>query len=424
MNKNRLLLALLAIALGTNTASAASTYTFRTAVPGMQPATTGAPTAPAAKWSLLSTPATQFGTTKVGNKASTVNTVTLLNIGTAAGAPKIGTLGGANPEDFTVTNCQPVASDALCNIQVSFSPTAVGTRSATLSLETGNVSYTGLAIANTVTAVDYLVVAGGGGGGNDEGGGGGGGGVLYGTNFAVTPGSYTITVGKGGTPQAYNVEPSVGTGGNSSFASFIAKGGGGGAGWNRNVTSKVGANGGSGGGTWASYGVSSGTSGQGFAGGSGLLLDNSYSETIGGGGGAGGVGLSGTSTTSGAGGVGRSISITGVAQYYGGGGGAAGPFRGTAAAKYGVGGLGGGGAGGIPIAGQLNGQSGTPNTGGGGGGSADLGLNSQAGTAGSGGSGIVVIRYQGNPAATGGTVTTSGGYTVHTFLTSGTLTIQ
>jgi hypothetical protein len=50
--------------------------------------------------------------------------------------------------------------------------------------------------------------------------------------------------------------------------------------------------------------------------------------------------------------------------------------------------------------------AGSPNTGGGGGGSG-----------GAGGSGIVIIRYSGSQAATGGTVTTPspGAYTVHTF---------
>jgi hypothetical protein len=40
----------------------------------------------------------------------------------------------------------------------------------------------------------------------------------------------------------------------------------------------------------------------------------------------------------------------------------------------------------------------------------------------SGGSGIVIIRYQGPQRGTGGTVTTFGNYTIHTFLSSGTFT--
>jgi hypothetical protein len=34
----------------------------------------------------------------------------------------------------------------------------------------------------------------------------------------------------------------------------------------------------------------------------------------------------------------------------------------------------------------------------------------------------VIIRYLGAQVATGGTVTSSGGYTIHTFTTSGTFT--
>jgi hypothetical protein len=61
--------------------------------------------------------------------------------------------------------------------------------------------------------------------------------------------------------------------------------------------------------------------------------------------------------------------------------------------------------------------AGTANTGGGGGGYGGTGL---AGAA--GGSGIVIIRYSGvTPRATGGVITTSGGFTIHTFTSSGTL---
>jgi hypothetical protein len=39
-----------------------------------------------------------------------------------------------------------------------------------------------------------------------------------------------------------------------------------------------------------------------------------------------------------------------------------------------------------------------------------------------GGSGVVIIRYLGGQRGTGGTVTSSGEYTIHTFTTSGTYT--
>jgi hypothetical protein len=41
-------------------------------------------------------------------------------------------------------------------------------------------------------------------------------------------------------------------------------------------------------------------------------------------------------------------------------------------------------------------------------------------TGAAGGSGIVIIRYLGSTQATGGTITSAGGYTYHTFLSSGT----
>jgi hypothetical protein len=57
------------------------------------------------------------------------------------------------------------------------------------------------------------------------------------------------------------------------------------------------------------------------------------------------------------------------------------------------------------------GANGLVNTGGGG------------GASGNGGSGVVIIRYLGSvQRATGGTVTITGGYVIHTFTSSGTYT--
>jgi hypothetical protein len=41
---------------------------------------------------------------------------------------------------------------------------------------------------------------------------------------------------------------------------------------------------------------------------------------------------------------------------------------------------------------------------------------------GSGGSGIVIVRYPGSTKATGGTITSGNGWTVHTFTGNGTFT--
>jgi hypothetical protein len=87
--------------------------------------------------------------------------------------------------------------------------------------------------------------------------------------------------------------------------------------------------------------------------------------------------------------------------YAGGGGG-------NAAGTNAGGGAGGGGAAGNPA------TNGTANLGGGGGGSGT--------TSGNGGSGVVIVSYAGAQLFTGGTVTTSGGNTIHSFTTSGTLT--
>jgi hypothetical protein len=59
------------------------------------------------------------------------------------------------------------------------------------------------------------------------------------------------------------------------------------------------------------------------------------------------------------------------------------------------------------------------NTGGGGGGG---GGDSPAASGGNGGSGIIIVRYAGSQKGTGGTVTSNGGYTYHTFTASGTYT--
>jgi hypothetical protein len=68
--------------------------------------------------------------------------------------------------------------------------------------------------------------------------------------------------------------------------------------------------------------------------------------------------------------------------------------------------------------------AGTANSGGGGGGGCDEEDGSPFRPSGqAGGSGIVIVRYRGAPRATGGTITQSGGYTIHTFTTSGDLVV-
>ena len=320
-----------------------------------------------------------------------------------------------------------------------------------LHLDAGNTrSYPG------TPYVECLIVGGGGGGGMDMGGGGGGGGVLETTTPITLGAGMTVTVGAGGWgapaggggmrgdgagPQPANHQFTIPAtdGASSSFGGLTAIGGGHGAssyqGYNPDLVNgyKVAGSGGSGGGM-SGYGVAAdrgggaGTPGQGNNGGS--AGQQYYS---GGGGGAAADGTSATSTPHG--GAGRLSSINGTALYWGGGGGGA-SYSLSAGGNGGIGGGGGGavgtttggaglnagaaGGGGSPGA-QTNtpGGNGGANTGGGGGGGSHYNLTNAGGN---GGSGIVIIRYLGPQNATGGTVTTTGDYTVHTFLSSGTFT--
>ena len=140
------------------------------------------------------------------------------------------------------------------------------------------------------------------------------------------------------------------------------------------------------------------------------------------GGGGGGAGGAGSVVT---GGPSLNSSISGTSTAYAGGGGA-----GTWSAAAGNGGGGGAGNGTQGI--SLRGGDALANTGsGGGGGGGENGPLFRTAGGGDGGSGIVIIRYKtdgsdGIDAATttGGTKTTSGIYTIHTFTESGTFTVS
>jgi hypothetical protein len=259
-------------------------------------------------------------------------------------------------------------------------------------------------------SVEYLVIAGGGAGASVAGatdGGGGAGGYRCsvsgessgGGNSAESPilvasgTAYTVTVGAGAAVNADN-------GGNSIFSTITSIGGGLGSSF---VTSAKSGGSGGGGGNGANTG-GAGTSGQGYAGGS-----TSGSGRGSGGGGAGQVGANSTGNNGANGGNGVSSSITGSAVTRAGGGGGGSATTGTG----GTGGAGGGGNGESNNADDAT--AGTVNTGGGGGGSFEFGGRA-------GGSGIVIVRYLGTQRGTGGTVTSSGGYTIHTFTSSGTYT--
>ena len=276
---------------------------------------------------------------------------------------------------------------------------------------------------------DVLVVSGGGSGGAGYGGGGGGGAVKYFTSQTVS-GATTVIVGAGGA--AVNITTNGTTvsgnpGESSSFGILVATssatangpnsagGGGGGAG-----------SGGGAGGNFNTASISGGTavSGMGNNGGNSAGNGRNFSNVCGGGGGGAGAvgGLGGTNTSpanrGGAGGAGISNSISGVAVFYGGGGGGGVTFNGNA------GGAGGNGGGGAGSKGDVAATNGTANTGGGGGGFGASNGGASNNYSGAGGSGVVIVRYPGSTIlATGGTVTQAGGYTIHTFNSSGTFTV-
>lgn len=263
-------------------------------------------------------------------------------------------------------------------------------------------------------SVDVLVVGGGGGGGNSPdrtGGGGGAGGVITTSGYAVTAQAYAVTVGSGGSANA--------AGSNSVFGPFTAIGGGRGGQKTTGATT-----GGSGGGAFHNPADSgkAGTSGQGNAGGNGYDSGDGINGTFGAGGGGGQsqVGANGVAASGGKGGNGYTSSISGSSVVYAGGGGGACQHLGSSSCSAGAGGIGGGGAGGNS---GSAGTAGIINTGGGGGGGSSVGAGAGA-AGGAGGSGIIIISYPtGSMNATGGTITTSGGYTIHTFTSSGTFTV-
>jgi hypothetical protein len=269
----------------------------------------------------------------------------------------------------------------------------------------------------TVTVSVLVVGAGGGGSGYGGYAGGGGGDVVVDLAHVVGLQSYIVTVGNGGAGTSVTGAKG-GDGANSSFDTLTAKGGGGGGGgYTGGADGPAAGNGGSGGGGGARYtsGGSTSTAAGGsasginvHAGGAGAPLTAVVANlAAGGGGGAGSAGSAGSATgVGGIGGAGFTSSVSGTSQVYAGGGGGGGQ-SGSAA-----GGSGGGGAGGYTA-----GTQGTPNRGGGGGGSV-------LGAGGTGGSGVVIIAYPtGLLTATGGTITTLGANTIHTFYYGGTFAI-
>ena len=221
--------------------------------------------------------------------------------------------------------------------------------------------------------IEYLVVAGGGGGGVGRAGGGGGGGFVEGA-MTISPGTYTITVGAGGSAGLNDSQG--GDGGASSIGALVTTvGGGGGGGWITNTGRNGGSGGGASNGGSASNTKTPGTATAGTGQNGSSNFDGQYG---GGGGGAGGYAFAAVSKN---GGTGCQSQMNGTLSYYAGGGGA-----GANGGALTSGGLGGGGAG--STSNGVAATAGTTNTGGGGGGG-----EGPTGPGGAGGSGIVIIRY-------------------------------
>lgn len=323
---------------------------------------------------------------------------------------------------YTISNGYDSGLIATANTSVTFT-TSTGGLTYTVAVQTQCYNDNATSSWSTSASDSYyrpflnvLVVGGGGAGAPNLSGGGGGGGVAYSSgSIVLLPGSSTtVTVGAGG---GHSGAVAL-SGGNSSFGAYLT-GYGGGKASQRDTAGDYAAGGAGfgGGGGAGSYleGMfvpNGGAAGQGGAGGMGYGYSFNWgvnSAGGGGGGASGAAGAAGNYNTGGNGGNGVANSITGVSTYYGGGGGGGSYYT------RGIGGLGGGGQGdGGTGGGGSGGTAGTANTGGGGGGCFC-----------GGGSGVVIISYPtGSMTATGGTITTSGGNTIHTFTTSGTFVVS
>lgn len=286
------------------------------------------------------------------------------------GSPQFSIDGGAWTNSSTISPSQSVT------LRLNSASVVGATSYATLTID--NSTY-GWSVLTSLPLMEYLIVAGGGGGGAStgsgwSGAGGGAGGLIYNTTYLSSNTSYPVVVGLGGAGGTSG-SPAI-QGRNSSFNGFIAIGGG--LAGSPQTGPANGGSGGSGGGSASAGTGGSGVAGQGYRGGN---IGGGCSGGASGGGGAGGAAADGCSN----GGLGLAINISGTLVNY---------------SK--------GGYGGVSVANSGNG--GNPGPGG--------------GSAYSGDAGVVIIRYLGTQIATGGNITSVGGYTIHKFTTNGTFTLS
>ena len=340
--------------------------------------------------------------------------------------------GTANARPYLLANTNGAENGAVsANIDLDSDGFSMNTSSG--DLNTNTQTYVYMAFKNnrefaSAGTMAFTVVAGGGGGGASQGGGtqfqatgcGGGAGGFRGSgdvtggqctpqdNITLASGTYTVTVGAGGSPRVSGSASSI-AGPSMTTISTV----GGGRGGDNNQQPE---NGGSGGGR-SYYSSANGysTACEGF----GRTLEG---LTVWQAGGGGADGIQASLSSSNASGKGVSSIMSGTYQFYAGGGapGSANTTRPQAVP-------GGGGNG------QISGETaantpaeitGTANTGGGGGGGSQNTSTGAKGAGGSGGSGIVILRlktseYSGT--VTGSpTVTTDGDETIIKFTASGT----
>lgn len=283
--------------------------------------------------------------------------------------------------------------------------------------------------------LEMFLISGGGAGADAGFASGGGGPGEYKTHTITEPPAgltYTIAIGAGGAQQTANSQGNYGAttslyGGSGSheIGNLFGRGGGGGS---TNFPQTYGlvpstaGGGGAGGGGQSGNPYTGAAHLNGFSGGDSGQFDDYPHYNAAGGAGTGGNGADGGSGANNAGAGGIGYQWLNGSRYGGGGGGAYVSRQSTSLGTVAAGGSGGGGAGGnANTSTSNNAVSGAANTGGGGGGGGTHSISPRA-LGGSGGSGVAIIRYQGEQRGTGGTITSSGGYTYHTFNSSGQFT--
>jgi len=309
-------------------------------------------------------------------KAGSVGLGTTDTTGRNAG---VGTAIGTLIYNATTNEVQGYGPEGWVNIKTLEKLAATGGTTSTTARSGYTVhTFTGdgtFSVTSGSGNVEYLVIGGGGsgssgcGGNPCAGGGGGAAALMFSDSFPVTPGSYTVTVGPGGT------RPSDGT--DSVFGTITSDAGGRAGGSSSGGDGGGGNPGGCGGASSSSQASNPGGTATGDPGGTnnsnspgnGWGNDGGAASSNNNGGGGGGVGAAGGNSAAwpGNGGAGLSYSIDGTSVTYGVGGG--GGQAGT----------------------STPGPNGTANRGNGGEGGG--GQPGGGGSGGNGGSGIVIIAY-------------------------------